>query len=43
MPQYIYQFSFNKFEEDAEAEFERKEILSCLKKSLACLKPEELN
>ena len=42
MSQYIYQFSFNSFEEDAEDELERKEILSCLKKSLACLEHEEL-
>lgn len=39
--QYIYQFSFNNIE-DAEAALDEKEILSCLKKSLACLKPEEL-
>jgi len=37
---YIHQFSFNNIE-DAEAVWEKENMMSCLKKSLAYLKPEE--
>lgn len=38
---YISQFSINSIE-DAEADWDKKEMLSCLRKSVTCLKPEEM-